>query len=401
MMPIEERITNRKMKDLYELIRRQDTVSKQELLERSGLKGGTLTRLLEEMAGQGLIVEVGFGESTGGRRPILYRTNPGYGYVFGLEISRIHTRLILFDMQLEKKDHKTWLMGENMTPGVFVEEVSAEMERMLQRHGLPVTLVLGMGIGAVGPLDREAGVIVDPLYFPAKGWRDVPICAMFEQRFRFPVQLDNGANTAILGEYWADRPHEYKHLLYVHGGVGLRSAMMTGGKVVYGAVDMEGAVGQMIIQADGVAPRQEEGNFGALESYASIYAIEQHVQAILKTGRPSLILELAGHPERAVFGHVVEAARLQDRLAVEVLTQAAVFFGIGLANLLNVLHPEKVILGGPLITSHDLVFQTATQVAIRKTYYFPQYQVVFSRGKLGDDALAAGAGVMMLNRLTE
>ncbi len=401
MVPMEDRIASRKAKDIYELIRKQSAVSKLELLEASGLKASTLTRLLEEMAAQQLIEEVGFGESTGGRRPILYRIHPGFGFVFGLEISRIHTRLSLFDTLMVKKDHRTWLMSETMTPDRLVEEVVREAECMIVRNGLDRSKLLGLGIGAVGPIDREAGIVVEPLYFPAQGWRDVAIRGMFEEALGVQVQLDNGANTAILGEYWSDRVHDYQHLLYVHGGVGLRSAMMSGGKVVYGAVDMEGAVGQMIIQTDGAPSRLPGGNYGALEAYASIYAVEQQLQALLKMGRGSWLVGQIERAEQATFPMIVEAAKRQDPLAAEVLTQSAVYFGIGLANLLNVLHPEKVILGGPLITSHDLYFQTATQVAIRKTYYYPQYQVVFSRGSLGDDALATGAAVMMLNKLTE
>jgi predicted NBD/HSP70 family sugar kinase len=86
---------------------------------------------------------------------------------------------------------------------------------------------------------------------------------------------------------------------------------------------------------------------------------------------------------------------------VEIVTEAATYFGIGLANLLNILHPEKVILGGPLLAGSELFFQVATQVAIRKTYYYPSYQVVFSKGNLGEEALAIGAAVMVMRHLTD
>ena len=97
--------------------------------------------------------------------------------------------------------------------------------------------------------------------------------------------------------------------------------------------------------------------------------------------------------------HVLEALKKNDPLVVEIITEAATYFGIGLANLLNILHPEKVILGGPLIAGGELFFQTATQVAIRKTYYYPAYQVVFSKGQLGEEALAIGAAVMVMDQL--
>ncbi|WP_235885392.1 ROK family protein [Paenibacillus cymbidii] len=399
MNAVTSRISGRKHKDVFELIRRQDHISKIELLEQSGLPSSTLTRILEELHGTGLLVEAGFGESTGGRRPILYGINPAYGYVFGLDISRFHSMMILCDMQMKKLDSRRWLMDERTTPDALVGEIVAAARGMLQQRNIPADQVIGMGIGAVGPLDRGTGTILDPQHFPAAGWRNVPIAAMLEERLGFPVALDNGANTAIIGEHWASRDREYRHLLYVHAGVGLRSAMMSGGKVVYGAVDMEGSIGQMIIQTDG--PRlRDAGNFGSLETYASIYALERQARSRLLQGRDSTLAQLA-EPDKITFPHLVQALHEGDPLVTELFTQAAVYFGIGLSNLLNILHPEKVILGGPLISCHPLMFETATKVALQNTYYHPVYQVVFSQGTLGEDALVTGAAAMMVGMMAE
>ncbi|GLI06658.1 transcriptional regulator [Paenibacillus tyrfis] len=396
---IEQRIAGRKHKEIFEQIRKQGTVSKIDLLEKSGLTGSTLTRTLEELTAQGVIAEAGFGESTGGRRPILYTVNPDYAYVFGLDISRMYSKLILFDLQLSKLDSKRWVMTEDVTPEVLLEEIVAEARAMLDRRSLPADKVLGMGIGAVGPLDRASGMLLEPLHFAAAGWKNVSVTGFLESRLGFPVLLDNGANTALIGESWSDRERDYRHLLYVHVGVGLRSAMMTNGQVVYGAVDMEGSIGQMIIQTDG--PRLwNHGNFGALESYVSIHALEQQAQARLKQGRDSLLLRLEPDPEKIGFAHLQKALQAGDPLTVELFTQAATYFGIGLSNLLNILHPEKVILGGSLIGGHTGFFHTATRVAIQRTYYYPKYQVVFSQGALGEEALATGAALLIVNKLS-
>lgn len=396
---IEQMINGRKSKEIYEHIRKHGVVSKIELLEKSGLTGSTLTRTLEELTIQGFIAEAGFGESTGGRRPILYTINSDYAYVFGLDISRIYSKLMLFDMQMNRLEAKRWVMTEQTTPQVLLEEIAAEAEAMLLKRGRTGDRVLGMGIGAVGPLDRESGVLLDPLHFPAPGWTQVHVTEFLEQRLGFPVMLDNGANTALIGESWSDRGRDYRHLLYVHVGVGLRSAMMTGGHVVYGAVDMEGSIGQMIIQTDG--PRLwGQGNYGALESYVSIPALEQQARSRLKQGRDSALQRMERDPDLIHFAHLQQALQENDPLTVELFTQAATYFGIGLSNLLNILHPEKVILGGAVIGSHPGFFHIATRAAIQRTYYYPKYQVVFSQGSLGDDALAAGAALMVINRLS-
>jgi predicted NBD/HSP70 family sugar kinase len=403
MIPLSERIPKKKHKDIYELIRKQPSISKIELLEQTKLSVTTLTRMLEELCDMRLILEAGFGVSSGGRKPILYQTNASYGYMFGLEISRTYSMLLLCDMHLNKLDSRKWGMNEGMTPKVLLEEISYTVRNMLAVQGISMDAVLGMGIGAVGPLDRLAGIIIDPLHFPAYGWRNIPICKLFETEFDFPIILDNGSNMAIMGEYWASRNRDYQHMLYIHAGIGLRSAIMAGGKVVYGTVDMEDSIGQMIIQSDGLRLR-ETGNFGSLENYATIYALEKQAQTRLKQGRKSVLQQINDShkdPDRITFDQLVHAFLQQDPLAVELFTQAATYFGIGLSNLLNILHPQKVILGGPLINFHPMFFQLSTEVALQKTHHYPDYCVEFSQGNLGQDALVIGAAVEVLNKITE
>ncbi|WP_347438257.1 ROK family protein [Fodinisporobacter ferrooxydans] len=396
-----ERIPGRNAKEIYKLIRTQGVALKADLLEKSKLTVSTLTRILEELISLGLILEAGFGESTGGRKPILYKINPAYAHVFGLDISRTYSKLILFDLDLKIVDTVRWSMTTSMTPEKLINEIIYAVQTMMTNHNIALASCLGMGIGAVGPLDRTQGIIRSPKYFPANGWSNVPICQMIEEPFGFPVMLDNGTNTSILGEYWASSQYRYQHLLYVTAGVGIRSSMMTSGKVVYGAVDMEGSIGQMIIQTDGPPPREPGGNYGSLESYVSIYALEQKAQSLLKSGRKCMLNELVYAPEDVRFHHLLYALNEKDPLAVEIFTQSATCFGIGLANVLNILHPEHVILGGPLIDTNDLFFAIAKEVALEKTYDSPSYSVEFSRGKLGSDGIATGAAVMMINQLTE
>lgn len=399
-MQINERLANRKAKEIFEWIRKRGTVSKQDLKELSGMTSTTLTRILEELTGEGFIVETGLGKSTGGRRPILYQTNPRYAYAFGLDISRSSSRLVLCDLHLNKLDEQEWRMDASMVPDRLLEEAAGAAERMMERHRLPKDRVLGLGVGAVGPLDRAEGVILDPKYFPAGGWHNVEVRRRLESRLDIPVLLDNGANTALLGEYWLDSDRRFQHLLYVHAGVGIRTAMIMGGNVVHGAVDMEGAAGQMIIQCDGKAPRENSGNYGSWESYASIYALEQAMLSRIKIGRRTIVQLPSTWQDGELYARMLEALRAGDPLTRELFEQAACYFGIGLANLLNILHPEKVILGGPLVSANPFFFQYATQVAVQKTYHYPDYQAVFSQSRLGDDAVAVGAAVLVINQLT-
>ncbi|MNJ53026.1 hypothetical protein D3C77_483980 [compost metagenome] len=113
--------------------------------------------------------------------------------------------------------------------------------------------------------------------------------------------------------------------------------------------------------------------------------------------------QLAGaenfQPDGIHFDMLVEALNEGDPFIRELFTQSAVYMGIGLANLINILHPETVILGGALINAHGLYYDTAISVAQKNIYYFPKYQPVFSKGVLQENAVSTGAAVMMFKQL--
>lgn len=380
-------------KDVYQRILELGTVSKAELMQEFALTSSSMTRLLDDLTAQGIIRVSGLGSSTGGRKPILFQTNPTYRYLLGLEISRIYSTLALYDMHLNLLASTRWKMDAGMTPENLVERAGAEAEQFLAEHELKSERLLGIGIGSVGPLDREQGVIRQPEFFAAPGWNEVPICELLENRLGIPARLDNGSNTALLGENWALRGRSAQHLLYVHAGIGLRAAMMSEGRLIRGAADAEGAVGQMIIATDG--PRFEgRGNHGAWEAFVSVRALEHRVRNQLKIGRPSVLT--GRHPDDITFADLTEALEADDALVKEQFTEAAAYLGIGLANLINVLHPDNVVLGGPLIEAHPLVYETAVATALKNIARGRQYSPAFSLAELKENAVAAGAAFMLL-----
>lgn len=381
-------------KTIYSYIAERGVASKVDILEQFPMASSTLTRLLEELVSDGAILASRLGTSSGGRRPILYETNPGFGYFFGLEISRFHSSLGFFDVRMNPMSFTRWRMDESMTPERLVEHVSNNMRAILQDHRIEPRQVVGVGIGAVGPLDRERGTLLQPLYFPAKGWASVQICKLVEEATGFRARLENGANAALMGEHWAMRQGGSQHMLYVHAGVGLRSAMMSYGRIIHGSVDMEGAVGQMIIQTDG--PRlQDAGNYGALEAFVSVQALERRAQSQAKMGGDAWKKLFPFPPERIRYEDLLQPLREEHPLIAELFGQSATYFGVGLANMINMLHPETIILGGTLINSHEKFYRTAIEIARTHIYYSSDYEPVFSKGELREDAVATGAALMI------
>ncbi len=384
---------------LYRLIADRGTVGKAELQGVSGLNSSKLTRSLDEMTIERIIEEVGFGPSSGGRRPILYRINANYRYCIGIEISRLYSTLGLFDMQMNPKSLIRWRMDEAMTPKALVAYVASVIRTLLRDHQIEASELLGIGIGAVGPLDRSKGIILTPLHFLAKGWSHVPICELLEEATGLRAYLENGANTALLGEHWSIRDEQVEHALYVHAGVSLRSAMMSYGSIVHGGFDREDAIGQMIIHMDG--PRlHASSNYGALEAYSSILAMEGQARTQAKTGGIDLHRRYAIQPEQLNYDVLLRALQDEDSFVQQLFHQSATSFGVGLANLINIFHPQLVILGGALINSKSDFYQTALDVATKNTYYSTAYKPRFSKGQLKEDAVVTGAALSVRNLMT-
>lgn len=381
-------------KQLYTRIAEQGVVSKAELLAAFSLTSSSLTRLLDELVSDSLLIMSGLGPSNGGRRPILYEINPAYGYFFGLEISRRYSTLGFYDMKMNPLSLIRWRMDEAMTPHQLVEYVTNNIRSILLDHKIDRNNVIGIGIGAVGPLDREKGIIVRPLNFPASGWNDVPICQILHEQTGIPARLENGANAALIGEHWSMRRQNLQHMLYVHAGVGLRSAMMSYGQIVHGSIDMEGSIGQMIIQMDG--PRlNDHGNYGALEAFVSVQALEMQARSHAKLGRTDLLYDERLSPDKINYDMLLQAFSQNNSYVREQFMQSAMYFGIGLANLINMFHPEKIILGGVLVNSSEQFYAKAIEIAQKNTYYFPDYKPSFSKGELKEEAVATGSALMV------
>ncbi|WP_149096526.1 ROK family protein [Paenibacillus terrae] len=380
-------------KQIYDRITYLGTASKAELLDYFSITSSSMTRILEDMLVQKRIVVSGLGTSTGGRKPILFQTNPDYGYLLGLEISRISSSLGLFDLHLNPLSSVRWEMDRSLTPELLVKLVINETNKMLGDHHIAQEKILGMGIGAVGPLDPKKGIILQPEHFPSADWNNVPICKLLEKGLKIPTKLDNGANTALLAEHWALRNEACEHMLYVHAGVSIRSSIMSEGQILRGAADTEGAIGQMIIQTGGRRLR-DKGNYGSLEAYVSVPSLEERAQSQLKIGRESSLSNIA--PECVTFSSLVKALEQKDPLVRELFTETASYLGIGIANLINTVHPEYVILGGALINADPIVYDTATQIAKKNIYHYPHYNPIFSTGVYGEDGVVTGAALQIL-----
>jgi glucokinase len=223
---------------------------------------------------------------------------------------------------------------------------------------------LGVGIGAPGPLDRERGVVV---VAPNLGWRDFPLRDAISDRIRLPATLDNDANCATLGEWWRGAAQGGRNVLGITIGTGIGGGIVIGGKLYHGSSDVAGEIGHTTIDSTGRYCRC--GNYGCLEAYASGPAIALRAREALERDEVSVLHKMVkGDLDLLTAATVYEAAHRGDALALEVVRDTARFLGTGIANLLNTVNPDVVVITGGVTRAGDRLFEPLRAEVKRRAF---------------------------------
>jgi glucokinase len=232
------------------------------------------------------------------------------------------------------------------------------------RRADPEAELLGAGIGSPGPLDTRTGVVI---LTPNLGWVNMPVRDRIAQRLGLDAWLDNDANCALLGEWWVGAARGARHAVAFTLGTGIGGGVIVDGKLVHGASDVAGEVGHMTIETNG--RRCGCGNDGCLEAYASGPAIARRAREALEAGaESSLALVTGGDLARLSAQTVYEAAAGGDPLALEVVHDTARYLGVGIANLINILNPEVVVVCGGVTRAGDRLFGPLRREVARRAF---------------------------------
>jgi glucokinase len=224
--------------------------------------------------------------------------------------------------------------------------------------------LIGVGIGSPGPLNRRRGIVI---FTPNLRWTNMPVRDRIGSALGLPASLDNDANCAMLGEHWVGAAKGARDAVLFTLGTGIGGGIVVDGKLVHGASDAAGEVGHMTIDANG--RRCACGNDGCLEAYASGPAIARRAVEAIEAGAASLIPALAGNDLASITSQTVfEAVGRGDGLAEEVVHDTARYLGVGVANMLNLLNPEVVVIVGGVTKAGERLFEPLRREVARRAF---------------------------------
>ena len=232
------------------------------------------------------------------------------------------------------------------------------------KREVPGAEIMGVGVGAPGPLDTKSGIV---LLTPNLGWVNLPLRQIIHERLGLPAVLDNDANCAVLGEWWMGAARGSRNAIGITIGTGIGGGIIVDGKLFHGASDCAGEIGHTTIDTEG--RRCKCGNYGCLEAYASGPNIALRAIEEIKAGAVSRLANYVGGDLRQITAQTVyQAAHDGDDLALEVVNDTAKFLGAGIANLLNIFNPEVVVVCGGVTLAGDHLFVPLRREVARRAF---------------------------------
>jgi glucokinase len=298
-------------------------------------------------------------------------------YIFGVDIGG--TKIAVAAVSLQ---------GEILARAEIETRAAEGASRVIARlsdalHSIQqIDQLLGIGIGCTGPVDPRTGHVMNPYTLPT--WDDVDIVLPLAGEFRTRVALENDCDAAALGEHWMGAAKDTKNAVYITVGTGIGAGIILNSKLYRGVGMTAGEIGHMTIENDGVPCYC--GSRGCLEMYAAGPAIAKAYE--IKTGAQAISAR-----------EVIERAQRGDADARQIVEQTAYYLGVGLGNLITILAPDVIVLGGGVMTHFDLFYPAMRATISKNVALVPAAQVNIVPAALGQNAGVTGAAGALLERI--
>ena len=262
------------------------------------------------------------------------------------------------------------------------------IKRQLEIGAQKGAKVVAVGVGAPGVILVDKGIVVKSPNFP--DWNNLPLKTELEKALSIPVFIENDANAAALGEKWRGAGRDIKSMIHLTLGTGVGGGIILDNKIWHGADGMAGEIGHMTLIPDG---RQCTcGNTGCLEMYASARGIVQSFREELERQK----LSAAGDLKEVTSEKVYQAAREGDAVARRVMKDMGRMLGIGIASLINIFNPERVVIGGGVKDAWPLFIGATHEEIMKRAFQVPAERTEIVPSSLGDDAGMVGAAAVAL-----
>ena len=372
---------------IWNLLRQNPTTTRTELVTQSGLSKATVSEAVSQMLQRGVLAEVGKKEPVRGRRQVVLELQASQRVVIGAQFTETGCHAVLTDLVASPIAWADRTVN-GTKPDKYIQALATCVDELRQHTSAPI---LGIGVGVPGLVSADGRSVVLSVPF---GWEQVPICDLLEASLNMPVIAANRAKSAALGEYWqgstdrADRSRRY--LAHVHVGAGIVAGFVYEGTLLVGHGGSAGELGHTTMIPDG--PTCACGNQGCLHMFASESAILRDIRA--RTRRRSEHARILLNLE-----DVKRSLNDNDETTLEVVQDAGRWVGIAVANLINVMNPSLVSIGGSVADLGDVFMDRVRQEVNRRALWEVMQGVQIIKSELGETGGTIGGAALFIDSL--
>ncbi len=382
---------------VLDAIRAAGTVSRVGLTQRTGLTGATISTVVRRLINDGLVLETGRAESTGGKPRVLLQLNQTSRFAVGVLLDHSGITYVLTDLGGAVVARMSRSGAGVEDPPVVVARMAREVHALIDGVGVERSRVLGLGLVSPGPFTPQSGMRLTP---PAmRHWKDFPLDRELEAAVGLPVILDNDATAAALGEYWSGGVGTTTTFASVFMGTGIGAGLLVNGSLYRGASGNAGEIGHICLDIEG--PECWCGARGCTEALAGPAAVAAAARADHAIARASGLdaVDAAGTPwsVAAEFAAVARAARRGDQGARALLEDSARYLAVATRTLANILDLELIVLTGPSLAIAGSIYLPVVQAELNRWFFArATHPVSVQLSRSAATAPAIGAAALVL-----
>lgn len=363
-------------KIILEQIIANSPISRAKLSKITHLNKATISSQISLLSDKKIIFEIGPGQSSGGRRPVLLVFNKIAGFAIGVDLGVNYILTVLTDLE----GNIFFQDFHEITDPNFkhIQPILLERIRFVTKHAPESPYgIIGIGIGIHGFVNQDQLVV----FTPNSKWSNVDLKGFLKNYFNCPIFIENEANAGAYGEKLFGALKKYNNSIYISVGIGIGVGILINGDLYRGMEGFSGEMGHMTIDLKGKKCRC--GSHGCWELYASEEAFLSELSR-LKQINPL-------HVEQAI-----KMIQSNDIETLHLFQKFASYLGIGITNIINTFNPEAVVLKGNLINVHPLVMNTIQSSVTSRTYKHTNNQCVITVSELNRHATALGAASFII-----
>lgn len=335
-------------------------ISRSEIAKRNKISSTTVTAAVKKLIKQGLVYEEGIGASSGGRKPILIRFSSDSKFIIAVAIT--NSAIKIAETNLEAKIKRLEIYSVNKLTGKkFIDYLLKSIGQFLEIYS-NLRKCIGISVTSPGIISVDKAVIHENTKLKLK---NTPLKEIIEKQFKLKVWLENDTNAIVLAEKRFGAYKKSKNLIYITIGDGVGAGIVVNGHIFRGHSGGTGEFGHTSIDRNGIPC--DCGNKGCIENYINWSAVYSKILSSVAQGKHTMMLELInGDIKQITPSILLDALEKNDQLAKEIMTETAAYLATGIVNLVNLLNPDVIILGGKLAYNNHFLISEVKKIVFKQ-----------------------------------